>query len=33
MMMEQGKFEETAKELDRLTESELRLWRQIQGKA
>ncbi|MEN9330241.1 MAG: hypothetical protein RLZZ484_1429 [Pseudomonadota bacterium] len=33
MMMEQGKFEETAKELDRLTESELQLWRQIQGKA
>jgi voltage-gated potassium channel len=33
MLMEQGKFEETAKELDRLTESELRLWRQIQGKA
>ena len=33
MLMEQGKFEETAKELDRLTESELQLWRQIQGKA
>ena len=33
MLMEQGKFEETARELDRLTESELRLWRQIQGKA
>ncbi len=33
MLMEQGKFEETAKELDRLTESELKLWRQIQGKA
>jgi voltage-gated potassium channel len=33
MLMEEGKFEETAKELDRLTESELRLWRQIQGKA
>ncbi len=33
MLMEQGKFEETARELDRLTESELQLWRQIQGKA
>ena len=33
MLMEQGKFEETAKELDRLTESELQIWRQIQGKA
>jgi voltage-gated potassium channel Kch len=33
MLMEQGKFEETARELDRLTESELKLWRQIQGKA
>jgi len=32
MLMEQGKFEETAKELDRLTESELQIWRQIQGK-
>jgi len=33
MLMEQGKFEDTAKELDRLTESELQIWRQIQGKA
>jgi voltage-gated potassium channel len=33
MLMEQGKFEETAKDLDRLTESELQIWRQIQGKA
>ena len=32
MLMEQGKFEDTAKELDRLTESELQIWRQIQGK-
>ena len=33
MLMAQGQFEQTAKELDRLTESELQLWRQIQGKA
>ncbi len=31
--MNAGEFESTAKELDRLTESELQLWRQIQGKA
>jgi voltage-gated potassium channel Kch len=33
MHMPAGEFESTAKELDRLTESELQLWRQIQGKA
>jgi voltage-gated potassium channel len=33
MHMTAGEFENTAKELDRLTESELQLWRQIQGKA
>jgi voltage-gated potassium channel Kch len=32
MHMSAGEFEKTAKELDRLTESELLLWRQIQGK-
>jgi len=31
--MTAGEFENTAKELDRLTQSELQLWRQIQGKA
>ena len=31
--MTAGDFEKTAQELDRLTESELQLWRQIQGKA
>jgi voltage-gated potassium channel Kch len=31
--MTAGEFEKTAKELDRLTESEMQLWRQIQGKA
>ncbi|MFZ9666481.1 MAG: ion transporter, partial [Limnohabitans sp.] len=33
MHMTAGEFENTAKELDRLTQSELQLWRQIQGKA
>jgi voltage-gated potassium channel Kch len=33
MQMTPGKFEETAKELDRLTASELALWQQIQGKS
>ena len=33
MHMTAGDFEKTAQELDRLTESELQLWRQIQGKA
>ena len=33
MHMTEGEFENTAKDLDRLTASELQLWRQIQGKA
>mgnify|MGYP003337643942 FL=1 len=32
MHMAPGEFENTAKELDRLTDSEMQLWRQIQGK-
>jgi len=31
--MKPGEFEQTAKDLDRLTASEMALWQQIQGKS